>query len=514
MRMWFIGIIIALFVLFLLFSKYKRNKLQAEALAAGEPTALLNHGLALINQGEIDPGIEHIQQAADKGLALAALALGELYSGKFPPQLVPVDTELSNNYYRKAAELDPQYLALLTLPNLLSSEAKTTDELIAQVKQLKPSAESGQVEFQYELALLYLWQSFLDPDGSQAIYWFEKAAEQGSEKANYYLGALYWNDKRVTSDHNKAREYFEKAVAYGAISTAKESLGQMLATGQGGPKDLIRAEALLTEYAEDNDFYQYILGKRFLYGEDFSVDYNKARHWLEKACVTGNVFAKITRAELRLLAPQNDDDYQQAKTELEKFAPLWHEEALFNLGKIHEQGLGISRQSVKALMYYQLAAMSHNLDYQAAFDRLSNELSTLERREAQNLCDSYLEQHPIPAQIQSYYDFNQAMLFYKEGGETLQTAEAWFRKSADLGNQDAMQVLVEIYRHQLINKPVQVFIWSSILRQHFGQYGMNNYQLLYQQQALSRLTESELLYAQSEIENIEAQLTPYLVEDE
>jgi len=503
-------IIIAFIVLFVFFAKYQKKKIQAEALAAGEPSALLNHGLTLINQGEVNSGLDYIQQAVDKGFAVAAIAMAELYSGRFPQ--VPADIKASNDWYRKAAEIDPQYLPMLTLTSLVATEAQTPEQLREQVEQLKTSAEAGQVEFQYELAYLYLRQPFLDPDASQAIYWFEKAIAQGNQDAYYHLGTLYLHDERVTSDYVKAREYFEKAVAAGD-ELAKDNLGHMLAAGQGGPKDLVRAETLLSEYAAEDHFRQYYLGKRFLYGEDFAIDYDKARHWLEKSCAAGNDYAKLALAELKLLDPQNDQDYLQAKAEFEANAPLWHTEALFGLGKIYEEGLGVSRQPIKALMYYQLAAMSHDQDYQAAYDRLSKRLGTLEIREAQNLCNNYLHQYPIPDEQLSYYHFSQAALFHGEENpsrEGLQTAETWYRKSADLGNQNAMQALVEIYRHELMDKPVQAFIWSSILLRNFGKYGMNSDQLLYQQQAQSRLTESELLYAQSEIERIEALLAPYL----
>lgn len=503
-------IIIAFIVLFVFFAKYQKKKIQAEALAAGEPSALLNHGLTLINQGEVNSGLDYIQQAVDKGFAVAAIAMAELYSGRFPQ--VPADIKASNDWYRKAAEIDPQYLPMLTLTSLVATEAQTPEQLREQVEQLKTSAEAGQVEFQYELAYLYIRQPFLDPDASQAIYWFEKAIAQGNQDAYYHLGTLYLHDERVTSDYVKAREYFEKAVAAGD-ELAKDNLGHMLAAGQGGPKDLVRAETLLSEYAAEDHFRQYYLGKRFLYGEDFAIDYDKARHWLEKSCAAGNDYAKLALAELKLLDPQNDQDYLQAKAEFEANAPLWHTEALFGLGKIYEEGLGISRQPIKALMYYQLAAMSHDQDYQAAYDRLSKRLGTLEIREAQNLCNNYLHQYPIPDEQLSYYHFSQAALFHGEENpsrEGLQTAETWYRKSADLGNQNAMQALVEIYRHELMDKPVQAFIWSSILLRNFGKYGMNSDQLLYQQQAQSRLTESELLYAQSEIERIEALLAPYL----
>jgi len=503
-------IIIAFVVLFIFFAKYQKKQAQAEALAAGEPNALLHHGIALINKDQVEAGLDFIHQAVDKGLAVAAITLAELYSGRFPQ--VPADTKASNDWYKKAAELDAQYLSLLTLPNLLSPEAQTREDLEMLEAQLKPNAEAGDAAFQYELGLLYERQPLLDPNATQAIDWFEKAAAQQHPDADYHLGALYWHDKRVTSDFAKARQYFEKAAANGD-ELAKEHLGNMLLTGQGGPKDVARAEALLSEQAEDNDFRQFYLGRRFFYGEDFPVDYVKARYWLTKSCEAGNSFAQVTLANLLLVDPQNDDDYQQAKNYYEELITEWNEDALSGLGKIHEQGLGVSRQPIKALMYYQLAAMSHSADHLKELARLSQQLGTLEVREAERLRDSFLHQYPIPTEQQAYFYGNKAESFLSGENPTredLQAAEAWYIKSAELGNENAMQELVDIYSEERLNKPVQVFIWSSLLLRHFGKYGMNSDQLLYQTSAKSCLTESELAYAETQIEAIETQLTPYL----
>ncbi|MDT3308375.1 SEL1-like repeat protein [Shewanella vaxholmensis] len=503
-------IIIAFVVLFIFFAKYQKKQAQAEALAAGEPNALLHHGIALINKDQVEAGLDFIHQAVDKGLAVAAITLAELYSGRFPQ--IPADPKASNDWYKKAAELDAQYLSLLTLSNLLSPEAQTREDLEMLEAQLKPNAEAGDATFQYELGLLYERQPLLDPDATQAINWFEKAAAQQHPDADYHLGALYWHDGRVTSDYSKAREYFEKSAAAGD-ELAKDDLGHMLAAGQGGPKDLARAEALLSERAADDDFRQYYLGKRFLYGEDFAVDYDKARHWLSQSVARGNDFAKIEFAHLLLKAPQNESDYQQAKIDFEEFALKWNEDALLGLGKIYEQGLGVSRQPIKALMYYQLAAMSNRADHLKELARLSQQLGTLEIREAERLRDSFLHQYPIPAEQQQYFYSYKAESFLsgeKPTQEALQAAETWYIKSAELGNEIAMRELVNIYSAERLNKPVQVFIWSSLLLRHFGKYGMNSAQRLHQTSAKSCLTESELAYAETQIEAIETQFMPYL----
>ena len=247
-----------------------------------------------------------------------------------------------------------------------------------------------------------------------------------------------------------------------------------------------------------------------------AVDYDKARHWLSQSVARGNDFAKIEFAHLLLKAPQNESDYQQAKIDFEEFALKWNEDALLGLGKIYEQGLGVSRQPIKALMYYQLAAMSNRADHLKELARFSQQLGTLEIREAERLRDSFLHQHPIPAEQQQYFYFYKAESFLsdeKPTQEALQAAEAWYVKSAELGHEIAMRELVNIYGAEQLNKPIQMFIWSSLLLRHFGKYGMNSAQRLHQNTAKSCLTESELAYAETQIEAIETQLTPYLESD-
>lgn len=94
----------------------------------------------------------------DKGFAIAAIAIAKLYSGRFPQ--IKADPKASADWYKKAAELDPLYLSLLTLPNLLSPEAQTQEDLEILEAQLKPNAEMGDAAFQYELGVLYVRQPF------------------------------------------------------------------------------------------------------------------------------------------------------------------------------------------------------------------------------------------------------------------------------------------------------------------------------------------------------------------
>lgn len=54
---------------------------------------------------------------------------------------------------------------------------------------------------------------------------------------------MLWHDERVTSDFVKAKQYFEKAAA-SQDELAKENFDEVLATGQGGPKDLARAKGI------------------------------------------------------------------------------------------------------------------------------------------------------------------------------------------------------------------------------------------------------------------------------
>ncbi len=128
-----------------------------------------------------------------------------------------------------------QLICSLLIQLMLASSVLAVD-----VKTLQQSAEAGEAEAQYQLAVLYDDGGEVAQNYEQAIYWYQKAAEQGLDKAQHNLGIAYDEGLGVTQDYQQAYEWFQKAAQQG-FSLSQFSLGIMYAFGQGRLADAKRA---------------------------------------------------------------------------------------------------------------------------------------------------------------------------------------------------------------------------------------------------------------------------------
>ncbi|MBR7631322.1 sel1 repeat family protein [Aeromonas popoffii] len=415
---------------------------------------------------------------------------------------------------------NPKSTDLLSVYLLLLKHAS-----LKQIKEietlLQPPAEAGALEYQLELGLFYQEKLVLDPDGSKAIHWLEKAAagykEQGDDfrfsSAKLTLAYVYSNEARACCDYAKARSYFEDALQPD-ISLTNWLLGESLTTDKGGPKDLDRAYSLMSEYAETNHYYQFYLGNMFLHGTNFLVDYTKARYWLNKCAETDSELpTSLLLAKLAVLDPQGENDYSNAKAVLEQLAQEWDSEAQYLLGKIHEEGLGIAPHPTKALMYYQLAAMAHQKEHKEAFERCNQQAGFLTKKEGLKMAERFIQEHPITPGRQA----NHALLegdalsaMDDKNAQIEQAIEACYIKSAKLGNLDAMNRLMLFYRTDKADKPAKVVVWATLMFKYLEPHDMTSmYQFYYLEQAKARLNEEELAEALHEIATLDGDIAPY-----
>ncbi len=71
---------------------------------------------------------------------------------------------------------------------------------VTHEKDFRASAEQGNVEAQYNLAMIYDRGVGVENNDSEALKWYRKAAEQGYAKAQYNLGMMYYFGKGVPQD--------------------------------------------------------------------------------------------------------------------------------------------------------------------------------------------------------------------------------------------------------------------------------------------------------------------------
>ena len=108
----------------------------------------------------------------------------------------------------------------------------------------KKAAEQGHADAQFSLGFLLLYGSgegsdAVNADPAAGLPWLEKAAAQGHASADYFLGYLYWSGTIVPFDPQKALQYTIPAANQGR-SDAQNQAGMILAR-QPGAQNAIEA---------------------------------------------------------------------------------------------------------------------------------------------------------------------------------------------------------------------------------------------------------------------------------
>ncbi|TCK18034.1 TPR repeat protein [Thiogranum longum] len=188
-----------------------------------------------------------------------------------------------------------------------ASNARVWDELF---KEQMESAEAGDPDAQYEVAIMYLNGRGVEQDFDATLLWLERAAENGSEqaasklrriksqkkkftatlkraesgdsKAQYDIGMMYLKGRGVKLDPDEGRKWLEKSAAQ-SNEKAKARLAILLIKGDGGSKDYKRARDLLDSISETSALAQYYLGELYASGKGVPRNYETAMNWYQKA---------------------------------------------------------------------------------------------------------------------------------------------------------------------------------------------------------------------------------------
>ena len=90
-------------------------------------------------------------------------------------------------------------------------DTSKNERAVAQVKELRKSAEAGDTSAQYRLGLLYGEGNGIPQDSLQAKEWFEMAAMQGHAGAQLHLGMLYLDGNGAPQSAQMALVWFSRA---------------------------------------------------------------------------------------------------------------------------------------------------------------------------------------------------------------------------------------------------------------------------------------------------------------
>ncbi|MBN3312648.1 SE1L1 protein, partial [Atractosteus spatula] len=297
---------------------------------------------------------DYFNQAANAGNTHAMAFLGKMYSEG--SDAVPQNNETALQYFKKAADLG------------------------------NPVGQSG-------LGMAYLYGRGVPVNYDLALKYFQKAAEQGWVDGQLQLGTMYYNGIGVKRDYKQALKYFNLASQAGHI-LAFYNLAQMHATGTGVMRSCHTAvelfknvcergrwsERLMNAYSSfkegdsDSAVVQYLMLAEQGYevaqsNVAFILDQKEAKifsenetyprallHW-NRAAAQGYTVARIKLGDYHFYGYGTDVDYETAVIHYRLASEQQHSaQAMFNLGYMHEKGLGIKQDIHLAKRFYDMAA--------------------------------------------------------------------------------------------------------------------------------------------------------------
>ncbi|KAL0211466.1 hypothetical protein P9112_009764 [Eukaryota sp. TZLM1-RC] len=205
-------------------------------------------------------------------------------------------------------------------------------------------------------------------DLEAAIFWYSKAAEGKCGDAMLNLGLMYQEGLGVDADQNTAVQWFEKAVEAGN-EDARVELARSYETGEGIDQDYVKAAELYQEaYHSGTLSVAQNIGNCLEFG-NLRDNLNEAIAWYEKAINAGNeaVYAYLLRSKQKneQLAEELyqkakslalEENYPEAVEFYEEAAIANHSAAANELGKLYQEGVGVTQNDELALFLFKKAA--------------------------------------------------------------------------------------------------------------------------------------------------------------
>jgi localization factor PodJL len=159
----------------------------ADAVREGDPVALHDYALELLQTGEKARGVNLLKEAAGRGLVMAEYRLAKLYE---KGEGVPRDMAASRSWTEKAA-IGGNVKAMHDLAVFYAEGDAGPQSYAAAVEWFRQASDMGLVDSQYNLAVLYEQGLGLTQDKAEAAYWYEIAGRGGDQDAARRARAMF-----------------------------------------------------------------------------------------------------------------------------------------------------------------------------------------------------------------------------------------------------------------------------------------------------------------------------------
>ncbi len=279
------------------------------------------------------------------------------------------------------------------------------DDPAAAVRELRPLAERGNAEAQFNLGSLYYQGWGVPQDYKEAAKWLRKAADQRHVFAQVTLGTIYADGVKgvIPKDYPQALMWFIFAASQGDLEAIRlrDSMAMRMT-----PAQITEAQRLAREFkpetaytklflelkalAEQGDAAaQFNVGVASFHGQGTPRDYAGALKWFKEAARQGHALAQYNVGYMYDKGLGTPQDYVEAANFYRQAAEQGNQLAQFTLGSLYEKGHGVTQDEVQALMWYNLAAIQGEPKAKTARDRVTVWMTPQQIAEAQRLAREF-----------------------------------------------------------------------------------------------------------------------------
>ncbi|XP_042906685.1 protein sel-1 homolog 1 [Parasteatoda tepidariorum] len=338
-----------------------------------------------------DDLIQYYQFLADKGDVQAQVGLGQLhYQGG---RGVEQDHGRALNYFLQAADAGNANAMAFLGKMYLEGGTVVKQNNETAFKYFTMAAEKNNPVGQSGLGLMYLHGKGVPKDYNKAFKYFSAAANQGWVDGQLQLGNMYYSGLGIETDYKMAIKYYTMASQSGHV-LAFYNLAMMHASGTGTVRSCSTAVELFKNVAERgrwgtnlmqayNDYKEgrvnealikYIVLAELGYevaqsNSAFILDrgdldivsknetFFRALMYWSRAAGQGYSIARVKVGDYYYYGYGTEVDYEFAANQYRMASEQQHNaQAMFNLGYMHEQGLGMKKDIHLAKRYYDQAA--------------------------------------------------------------------------------------------------------------------------------------------------------------
>jgi uncharacterized protein len=192
------------------------------------------------------------------------------------------------------------------------------------------------------------------------------------------------------SDYATALEVLQP-LAEGGNAAAQYHLGLMYYKGHGVPPDIVEGVKWIRAAAEQGlDIAQLVLGSRYYAGEGVPQDYTEAARWWRLAAEQGLAGAQVLLGLSYRSGAGLEKDDSEAVRLFKRAADQDDAVAQYMLGIVYaDGGEGVSRDNVRAHMWFSIAAAQGHPGALAAADQLAGRMTPEQIAEAQHLVQEW-----------------------------------------------------------------------------------------------------------------------------